>query len=572
MGLTVWDIAVLAVYFLVVMGLGVWASLRVRSLGDYVMPRHFGKLMMIAFNLGSGTHSDQAVAVASKSYTNGLSGIWYQWMYLFGTPFYWWTSALMRRFRALTTGDVFHLRYDQSMVVLYSVVGLAYYAVNIGLMLKGSAEVIDASTGSIVSAEWAIVAMTVAFVVYGMAGGLAGAILTDFIQGVLTIAFSFMLLPIVLHAIGGVSGMREQLPQIVPDKDMLTLVAPDEIGVFYITMLALNGLVAVVAQPSSMSSAACRTEFDAQVGQIGGAFLKRLCTVPWSLTGLAGVVYFAHRESINPDQVFGLVAYEFLPTMLPGLLGLFIASLLASVMSTCDVFMVSAAGLFTENCYKPAFKTRSRRHYLWVARVTSLLVVTCGVVIAYTLPTVIAGLQLFWKITPMMGVAFWMGLLWRRATVAGAWASTLAGFGVMTLLEFDPVVHWIATWPISASLGLVVDSPSRGLVFSLPWQMLAYLTAAFATGIAVSLVTRPVRADKLDLYYALVRTPVRRDEPPVEEPCTLPPQVQPAPRRQLVTAFGLEIPYPSFNMMAGFIACWIIVGLMIGGLVVFMRL
>ena len=50
-------------------------------------------------------------------------------------------------------------------------------------------------------ANLAIIVMTVLFVLYGAAGGLGAAILTDFIQGLLTILFSIMLLPFILSAV-----------------------------------------------------------------------------------------------------------------------------------------------------------------------------------------------------------------------------------------------------------------------------------------------------------------------------------------------------------------------------------
>src|SRR5690606_17954562 len=50
--------------------------------------------------------------------------------------------------------------------------------------------------------ELAILAMTIMFVSYGMAGGLGAAIITDLIQGVLTIGFSFLLLPFIFYMIG----------------------------------------------------------------------------------------------------------------------------------------------------------------------------------------------------------------------------------------------------------------------------------------------------------------------------------------------------------------------------------
>jgi Na+/proline symporter len=138
MGLHAADIFVLAVYFAGMTVIGVWTARKIKSSADFFMPRRFGKVMMIMFSFGAGTHSDQAVSVASKSYTNGLSGIWYQWLWLPVTPFYWLIAPVFRRFRAITTADVFRARFNSSVAMLYAVVGILMLAVSIGLMLKGS--------------------------------------------------------------------------------------------------------------------------------------------------------------------------------------------------------------------------------------------------------------------------------------------------------------------------------------------------------------------------------------------------------------------------------------------------
>jgi len=278
-----------------------------------------------------------------------------------------------------------------------------------------------------------------------MAGGLHAAVLTDFIQGVLTIVFSFLLLPFLLHAIGGLTGMREQVPA-----DMLSIVAPAEITVFYVLVIAFNGLVGIVTQPHTMANcAAGRTELDGQVGWMCGNFLKRICTIAWTLTGVAAVAYFVQQgvADLNPDNVFGEVARRFLPDICHGLLGLFLAGLLASVMSSCDAFMISTSGLFTENVYKPFFPNQSKRHYLWAARLSSLVVVASGVTFAYFLGGVVEGLEIFWKIASMLGIAFWLGLFWRRMTSAGAWAATLGAFAVMFATTRPAVIESVSELP-----------------------------------------------------------------------------------------------------------------------------
>ncbi|MCP4170220.1 MAG: sodium:solute symporter family protein, partial [Fuerstiella sp.] len=236
-------------------------------MSDFVMPRRFGRLMMLMHGFGTSTHSDQAVSVASKCYSSGLSGIWYQWMWLFATPFFWLIAPMMRRFRALTTADVFAARFSGSVAVLFCVFGLAKFVVTIGNMLKGSGAVIEACTGNLITAEASIAVMTILFLIYGLAGGLRAAIVTDFVQGILTLLFSFLLLPFVLNAVGGITGMKQSLAELSPERDMLSLVTPGDIGVFYIGMIAVNALLSVTVQPHNMGTcAAGRTEAEGAFG------------------------------------------------------------------------------------------------------------------------------------------------------------------------------------------------------------------------------------------------------------------------------------------------------------------
>jgi len=544
------DYVILGLYLVGITLIGIWAARKIRSSGDFFMPRKFGKAFMIMFSFGSGTHSDQAVSVASKSFTNGLSGIWYQWLWLPVTPFYWLIAPIFRRLRAITTADVFEKRFSPSVSMLYAIVGMFNLMILIGLMLKGSGEVISAATGEMISANKVIILMTVMFVIYGVAGGLAAAIVTDFIQGVLTIIFSFLLLPLVLNAIGGLEGLR----QSIADPEKLSLVAPAEIGIFYIAIIAFNALVGIVTQPHTMGNcAAGKTEMEGRVGFMVGTFLKRLCTIPWCLTGVAGIVYFAGRE-IEPDKVFGAVASDFLPTMFQGALGLFIAALLASVMSSCDAFMISSSALFTENLYRPLFPARSQKHYITVGRVASIFVVAGGVYFAYKVPNVIAALEVFWKISPMMAIAFWLGLFWRRMTSAGAWAATLTALATWWLVTQKFFVSIMANCPGAEFLRFVFEK-STGPEIYLPWQMVFYLSAGTIAGVVVSLLTKPVSEEKLESFYTLLRAPVRPGEV-VTVPCSLPEGAVVLPRRNLFPGTGLEIPVPTLTSVLGFLAGW----------------
>ncbi len=558
-GLHITDFIVLILYFLGITAIGIFTSKKIKTVGDYFMPRKFGKFSLMMHGFGTGTHSDQAVGVASKTFTSGLSGIWYQWLWLFVTPFYWLIAPVLRRFRAITMADVFVARYDQSVGMLYAFIGMINLMVNIGLILKGSSAIISATFGEAISPSTIILIMTVLFLIYGIAGGLTAAIITDFIQGILTVIFSFLLLPFVLNAVGGLEGMH----QTISDPKMFSLIAPEEIGIFYIVVISFNGLVGWVTQPHTMGNcAASRTEMDGRVGVTCGNFIKRFCTVAWSLTGLAAVAYLT-AGNVDPDKVYGLMARDFLPLIMPGLLGIFLASLLASVMSSCDSFMIASSALFTENIYRPLRPGRSSKHYIQIGRITSLIIVTGGVSFAFWLPGVVKGLEIFWKISPMMGIVFWLGLFWRRTTVAGAWAATVSAF-LMWWITTQPVfISMIASLPIADSARFVVEK-ATGTEMYLPWQMIFYLATGIFAGIAVSCFTQPVRKQKLDNFYALARTPVLGHEPSAAEPCTLPENVTVPKAEKLFSSDSLEILKPSRISILGFIVSWLFVAILVG--------
>jgi Na+/proline symporter len=566
------DAVVLGVYLVGTTLLGIWAGRKAKaSIAQYFMPRKFGKTMLLFYSFGTGTSSDSAVIVASATFKQGLSGIWYQWLWLPATPFYWGIAALMRRFRAITTADVLTLRFDRSVAGLFAVIGVVGMSVKIGLLLKSGAVMMQSSAGF--NPTLAIIITTVLFVLYGTMGGLSSVIVADLVQGLLTIVFSFMLLPFIMGEVGGMAGIR----QTIQDPAFFSLVAPGKIGLFFIVMFSLQALVGIIAQPYIMGTcAAGRTEMDGRVGFMFGNLLKRFCTIAWCLTALAAYAWFVQKgqdpRSVNPDNTYGIVAAELLPRAAPGLLGVFIAALLASVMDSCAAFMVSASGLFTENVYRYAVPGRSTPHYLLVARLMSSITVIGGVTFAFSLPNVTKGLDIWLEIAPQIGIAIWLGVLWRRMTTAGAWASAVSACATWAVFNSGWFVQAIQGSKLDTAWGVTTAMASgKGFEVYQPWRIAAYMTTGLLAGIIVSLLTRAGTQEKLDRFYALIRTPVLPGEGQPDEPCTLPPGVEPAPRRLLTSAGGLEIPVPSRVTVLGFIAGWVSVIALIATFVLIVR-
>jgi sodium:solute symporter family protein len=120
-GLSKLDLAVVVAYFAGTTAFGLYVSRRVKDTEGFFMGnRRFGKSLMVAQALTTGTRADYAIGVVGASYEIGMSGIWYQWMYIFSTPFFWLLSPIFRRMRYTTTADFFEERFSKSLGVGYS--------------------------------------------------------------------------------------------------------------------------------------------------------------------------------------------------------------------------------------------------------------------------------------------------------------------------------------------------------------------------------------------------------------------------------------------------------------------
>jgi len=143
-----------------------------------------------------------------------------------------------------------------------------------------------------------------------------------------------------------------------------------------------------------------------------GIMIKRCVTIAWALVGIAAAGLYLGR-GIDADQVYGLVAHDLLPK---GFIGLFIASMLAAVMSSCGTMMVTSSALFTKNLYKPLLMPgKDDNHYKLIGRIVAMMVVVTGIYFAFCFPSLVGGLEIAWKVASMMGIPLLMGLLWRRA-------------------------------------------------------------------------------------------------------------------------------------------------------------
>ncbi len=475
------DILVIILYFVGIIGYGLWLSSKVKSSDGYFRgERKFSWWIMMGQAFGTGTHAENFVAQTGASFHLGFAAIWYQWKNMIITPFYWLIAPWYRRSERTTVGEIVEDRYGDKMGLFYSIFAILFFVFAQGVMLKGGGKVIAIATGDLISVNSVILAMTVAFVVYSFFGGMVASAYANFIQALMIIVLSFLLIPTGLTAVGGFEGMRESLPE-----EFFNLFS-DKVGIgaFTILMLALNGVVGITAQPHMISMCATGdTERAGRVGQTYGSFVKRFVTIGWALTGLivAALLVQSGQSLDDPELAFG---YATRVLLLPGLTGLMVASVLAANMSSASNFMVNTGALFTQNVYKKYINQEAAdQQLLWMGRISGVVLTMLGVLFALYIENVLQGFLFIETIAAFMGIMVFGGNLWKRANRYGAISSIIVSFSVYYYLNYLNIGEWqiVYKW----------EPDTFG------WAMLV----GFITFFVISLLTKPEDQKRIEKYF-----------------------------------------------------------------------
>jgi len=486
-GLPLIDLAVIVVYFVMMVLIGLWSMRRVKNQEDFFLAgRRSGKILQTFAAFGQATSSENAVGVTTTTFTNGAGGVWSALIMLFATPMYWITSPWLRRLRVMTMGDFFEERYgSKNMAATYAVIGCFCMMVNIALGLNAMTKTIVATTPKEVAEysdqekaeyeralelenlqsadyksltaeekqrreqleleapkkvyshlEEVVIVWVVCLIImiYTLTGGLEAAFWSDLIQGMFIILLSILLLPFAwakINSIYGGSGMMDALHTIhqrLPESFFDVFGSPTSIDFtwYYIAAIAAMATINVVMTPNMIVVVgAAKDEFSARLGFTSGNYMKRFCTILWGLLGLAAIVLYSDSVS-NPDLVWGFATRDLLGSLKLGLVGLMIACLMAALMSTADCLMLTASSLIISNLYKPFFPDKSENHYLFIGRIAGAFVIIGGAFTATQFESIFAMIKLVWEFNIIVAASFWLGIKWRRATRNSAWASIIS--------------------------------------------------------------------------------------------------------------------------------------------------
>ncbi len=525
--LTIW--VVLAVYLLGVLALGWWSRRGTESQEGYLLGNHrFGSFMMIMHSFGSGTHPGAPAGVVSKTVSAGAAGVWVSWVWLFGTPFYWLIAPVVRRMRYLTMADYFEHRFSRAAGALYVAVATVGMTILLGSVLLATARTVQGMMGEAAAGDmWFFgILLTVAtvFISYSYWGGIVAAIRTDMVQGLLIIALSVLALPAALRLpeVGGMGGARETL--FAKNPAYLSLFDTAQFNLWTVLLLSVSAPLSMLAMPHLMSvCAAGRSEWEGRVGFTYGNILKRLCTIGWSVLGLAWLAYLIRTgRGIHPDAAFGDCIRGLLSPVLQGVM---LACVIAAAMSSGDTVQVTLGGLLSQNLYRPFLRPQaSDQALLVVTRRAGLAVSIVSVAVAVLMrDSVVRAILDYVNVLSLVGTSVAMGLLWRRMNTTGVFCSV--GLAVIAFV----MARYVLSWPRNAVTGLP-------------------LLAGVLGGVLGSYLAKPPETGRIEEFFKRIYVPIRQES---RLGLTLA-EVVP-PEQRLLTWGGLFLVRPSRQSWVGFV-------------------
>jgi solute:Na+ symporter, SSS family len=467
-GINIIDLFIVLVFLIVLIWIGARTKRDNNSTQDFFLAgRKLNKMYQFFLNFGCSTHADQTVAVTREIYRQGIGGMWIQFLVLFLTPFYWFTTFFFRRVRLVTIGDYFAERFRSKFLgaayavffVLMSVLGggVGYIVAaktvmamtpkpmnectvaerksieefkefrslqeikKTGLTAEQDTRLLELSEKnkkgelssfvSYIKPIWFYLIFSLIACVYTMMGGFRAAVLTDIVQGYLIIIFSIILIPVGLIKVGGFTALHAS----VPDYMFALFGSPvmSEYAWYTILAMVLANLVSIIAVSTGMQTAgSAKNEMTARLGMIWGMFAKRVMMIMWALAGLIAIALYAGKLH-DPDLIWGHMSHELL---FPGAIGLMLAGILAATMSSLGASSVSYSALFIRNIYQPFFPQKTEKHYIFTSRIIIALTLLGGIGVALYLDNLLELFKYIISIPAIFGASVWLGFIWRRVT------------------------------------------------------------------------------------------------------------------------------------------------------------
>ncbi len=530
------DIAIIAIYFIAVLGIGFYLKRQTQTGDDFFlagreMTAWIAGLSFLSANLGSL----ELMGWAAASYQYGILAT--HWYWIGAIPAMLFLGIVMMPFyyisKTHSVPGYLKLRYGESSRLLAAVSFAMMTVLMSGINMYAMALVMKVVLGWDIHFSIWVSSLTVA--VYVALGGLRSAIFNEILQFVL-IWLGALLIPILgLIEAGGWGPLKERIAQNLGRQDYTHLWRT--MGSFSDNPMGIHWTGIVFGLGWVISFGYWTTDFlvvqrvlaakdlrAAKLAPVIGAAFKMMVPFIVILPGLLGL-------GLLPIKLVGEGAAlangghsynEVLPLMLarylgPGLLGLGVTALIAGFMAGMAGNVSAFSTVWTYDIYRALIrKNASDAHYVRMGRWCTVLGVLISIGTAYLVMQFLSIMDyvqaLFsFFIAPLFGTVL-LGMLWKRATPAGGFWGLLAGTGssiaMWAWVKMNPAA--LAYIALSDKARDMAENMYRGL-----WSWIICVTVT----VVISLLTQPKKEEELvGLVYGCTPLPSEQQLPLYKRP------------------------------------------------------
>jgi Na+/proline symporter len=520
------DWAIIAGYFAISLGIGLWFRNRAgESVAEYFvsgrnLPWWIAGTSMVATTFAA----DTPLWVTGKVASYGLAGNWLWWSLAFGgmlTVFVF--AKLWRRAEVLTDVELIELRYHgraaaflrgfRSLyvsVVMNSII-IGWVTLAMASVLKQTVLWHPPGTGIDGNSDfWLVAGMLAITGLYAVISGMWGVAITDVVQFVLAMFGCIALAIVAVAKVGGVDALRTKVDANFGDGAQAFGYLPDfgadkpwmPVGVFLVLVLCQWWASWYPAsEPGGggyivQRMASCKDERDAVKATLFFQ-LAHYCVRPWPWILVAFAALALHPElrtwatavtpkpSENPESAYPMLIRELAPV---GLRGLMLVTFAAAYMSTVSTQMNWGASYLVNDVYKRFLRPGAdERRSMRASRVASALVLLLGGGVSYFMITRGVNIDDAWQFLLALGAGvgavFIVRWFWWRINVWSEIAAMVGSLGFYALVR-----SWSAT----------KDLP-------IEYRSLMVATASLVLWLAATLLTRPEPREHLVAFYRKIR-------------------------------------------------------------------
>jgi SSS family transporter len=482
------DYWAIAIYMLLMAGIGLFLGKYVKNIGDYfkggnAIPWFSGAIS----NFMTKFSTFIFVAYAGIAYQHGFVALTLIWSTvlpaLIGVLIY---AKRWRRAGVLTPMEFLETRFNASTRQLLSWFGVLFKILDNMVRLYALGLFVKAATG--LSLESSILVCGVIVALYTVAGGLWAVVVTDVVQFVILIVATFILVPLTLKAAGGLSQMMQAIPDhftwLNGPKGM-----PLYLAVYYLMILIkYSGNWTFIQRFYSV-----RDEKASQKQGLLTMGFFFVFPVIFLFPSIAARAIIPDLE--NPEMAYVAVCLKLLPQ---GIMGLMVAAMFAATMSVLSGEYNVTAGVLTRDIYQRLFNPSAReKEMLWVGRLMTLflgILITIGALYVGGFGGAFEANKLFTGLFAIpLTVPLILGIVFKRPQPWGALATVLVGMVVGLILNANTQISWEASTLI---------------------EIVACIAVFMASGL--DRTRNEAYQKRLTAFFKKIATPLREDEKPIE--------------------------------------------------------